>query len=61
MRPFIVIRQYELADTVPRKELIKKHVMSFAFDAFISCIFREVKLILTLLFIQPFNLIQTKL
>lgn len=42
MRPFIVIRQFESADTVPRKELIKQYAMSFAFDAFTSCLFREV-------------------
>lgn len=43
MRPFIVIRQFESADTVSRKELIKQYAMSFAFDAFTSCLFREVK------------------
>lgn len=43
MRPFIVIRQYESADMIARKSLIKEHAMSFAFDAFTSCLFREVK------------------
>lgn len=42
MRPFIVIRQFESADMVSRKELIKQYAMSFAFDAFTSCLFREV-------------------
>lgn len=43
MRPFIVIRSYEIADGVARKETIRKYVMSFAFEAFMSCIFREVR------------------
>lgn len=42
MRPFVVIRQYESADLLARKELIKQYAMSFAFDAFLSCLFREV-------------------
>lgn len=42
MRPFIVIRQFESVDMMSRKELIKQYAMSFAFDAFISCLFREV-------------------
>lgn len=44
MRPFVVIRQYESADLIARKELIKQYAMSFAFDAFISCLFREVNI-----------------
>lgn len=43
MRPFIVIRRYEKSDEISRKDLIKQFVMSFAFDAFISCLFREVR------------------
>lgn len=43
MRPFIVIRSYEIADATARKEIIRKYVMSFAFEAFVSCIFREVR------------------
>lgn len=43
MRPFIVIRSYEIADAAARKEIIRKYVMSFAFEAFMSCIFREVR------------------
>lgn len=42
MRPFIVIRQFESGDSVSRKELVKQYAMSFAFDAFTSCLFREV-------------------
>lgn len=42
MRPFIVIRQFESVDMMSRKELIKQYAMSFAFDAFTSCLFREV-------------------
>lgn len=42
MRPFIVIRPYEFTDAASHKETIRKYVMSFAFEAFISCIFREV-------------------
>lgn len=44
MRPFIVIRQYESADSISRKELIRKYALSFAFDAFMSCLFREVQI-----------------
>lgn len=47
MRPFIVIRHYEKTDEFAYKDLIKKYVMSFAFDAFTSCLFREVKKKLT--------------
>lgn len=43
MRPFIVIRRYEKSDEISRKDLIKQFVMSFTFDAFISCLFREVR------------------
>lgn len=50
MRPFIVIRQFECADTVPRKDLIKQYAMSFAFDAFTSCLFREVNSIVSIRF-----------
>lgn len=46
MRPFVVIRQYETADMIARKDLIKQYAMSFAFDAFTSCLFREVFYIL---------------
>lgn len=46
MRPFIVIRQFQSDDTVRRKELIKQYVMSFALDAFVSCLFREVYFLL---------------
>lgn len=42
MRPFIVIRDYKLTDDQQCKDLIKTYVMSFAFDAFLSCLFREV-------------------
>lgn len=41
-QPYILIREFKRGDDVPRKELIKQHVMSFAFDAFLSCLFREV-------------------
>lgn len=41
-RPYILIREFKRGDDIPRKELIKQYVMSFAFDAFLSCLFREV-------------------
>lgn len=47
MRPFIVIRQFESTDMLSRKELIKQYAMSFAFDAFTSCLFREVYSLIT--------------
>lgn len=43
MRPFIVIRLYEINDAGTRKEIIRQYAMSFAFEAFMSCIFREVR------------------
>ncbi|XP_031627193.1 uncharacterized protein LOC116343332 [Contarinia nasturtii] len=49
MRPFIVIRQFESDDTIARKDLIRQYVMSFAFDAFTSCLFREIFLQLVVL------------
>lgn len=41
-RPYILIREFKRGDEIPRRELIKQYVMSFAFDAFLSCLFREV-------------------
>lgn len=41
-RPYILIREFKRGDDIARKELIKQYVMSFAFDAFLSCLFREV-------------------
>lgn len=41
-RPYILIREFKRGDDIPRRELMKNYVMSFAFDAFLSCLFREV-------------------
>lgn len=41
-RPYILIREFKRGDDIARRELIKQYVMSFAFDAFLSCLFREV-------------------
>lgn len=41
-RPFILIREFQQLDEFSRRDVIKRYVLSFAFEAFISCLFREV-------------------
>lgn len=41
-RPYILIREFKRGDEIPRRDLLKQYAMSFAFDAFLSCLFREV-------------------
>lgn len=43
MQPFIIVRPLDDASIPAYKRLIREYVMSFAFDAFVSCIFKEVR------------------
>lgn len=47
MKPFIVIKQYDHSNAIEYKNLIQYYVMSFAFNTFLSCIFKEVLLCLS--------------
>lgn len=55
MRPFIVIREFKNGDEIPYKELVKEYVMSFAFEAFTSCLFREVILLFRISYVLVHN------
>lgn len=41
-RAFILIRKFKKEDEFARRDLLKCYAVSFAFDAFLSCLFREV-------------------
>lgn len=43
MKPFVVIRKHENQDNVALQRLIREFVMSGAWEAFVSCLFREVR------------------
>lgn len=43
MRPLMIIRKATQSDELPSQEVIKDYVMSFASDAFLFSIFREVR------------------
>uniref|UniRef100_A0A182JFH7 N-acetyltransferase domain-containing protein n=1 Tax=Anopheles atroparvus TaxID=41427 RepID=A0A182JFH7_ANOAO len=49
MKPFVVIRKHENQDNVALQSLIREFVMSGAWDAFVSCLFREITLQLIVL------------
>ncbi|KFB46844.1 AGAP002285-PA-like protein [Anopheles sinensis] len=49
MKPFVVIRKHENQDNVALQSLIKEFVMSGAWEAFMSCLFREITLQLIVL------------
>lgn len=42
MRPFIVIKRFESTNKSEYQQLLRQYAMSFAFNAFLSCLFREV-------------------
>lgn len=42
MKPFVVIRKLEGADNLQCQTVVKDFVMAGAWDAFVSCLFREV-------------------
>lgn len=43
MKPFVVIRKHENQDNAALQSLIREFIMSGAWDAFVSCLFREVR------------------
>lgn len=49
MKPFVVIRKHENQDNVALQRLIREFVMSGAWEAFVSCLFREITLQLIVL------------
>ncbi|EDS37226.1 conserved hypothetical protein [Culex quinquefasciatus] len=44
MKPFVVIRKLEGADNLQCQTVVKDFVMAGAWDAFVSCLFREITL-----------------
>ncbi|XP_058058077.1 uncharacterized protein LOC131209106 [Anopheles bellator] len=49
MKPFVVIRKHESQDNTALQHLIREFIMSGAWEAFISCLFREITLQLIVL------------
>ncbi|XP_055616073.1 uncharacterized protein LOC129762113 [Toxorhynchites rutilus septentrionalis] len=44
MKPFVVIRRMEKQDNVQCQNVVKDFIMAGAWDAFVSCLFREITL-----------------
>ncbi|XP_055607316.1 uncharacterized protein LOC129755008 [Uranotaenia lowii] len=49
MKPFVVIRKLEAQDNIQCQNVVKDFIMAGAWDAFVSCLFREITLQLIVL------------